>query len=612
MTPVTSSPTPGLRTFSSSATAADLRSASTITFDVETNALRPRDVTTIHCCAIHKGNQTQLLKDPKEWLEILENAEVLVGHNIIQYDIPAILNVYPEFKPKGKLIDTLILCRMLYPNILDTDFKKKWDGMPIQLYGRHSLEAYGFRLGYSKRHADLADFSELTEELAERCVCDVELNVKLWHRLQPKAESIPCAVDLEMRFASLVALQERSGFAFNVQGALELECEINQQLNTLSERLRQRFPFVDGGLFTPKRDNGPRGYVAGAAMCRLVDLNPNSRDHIAWVLQNHLDWKPEEFTKEGKPKVDETVLSKIPGAEDFVSHLTLQKRLGQLSTGNNAWLKLVERDNRIHGSVITVGCATARCSHVNPNMAQVPAVRSVLGPECRALFGPGRLGGGGSTKQVGVDLSGIEARCLAHYLWPFDGGLFADEVLNGDIHTANQKAAGLSSRDQAKTFFYALMYGAGAEKLGLITGQDGGKLKRKYFRNMPALAKLTKAVTDKAESEGFVKALDGRQIQIRSAHSSLNFLLQSAGAIISKLWYITCYDELTKAGLVYGADWSFLAHVHDEIQFAALEQHSERVGELAVRSAALAGTALGFRIEVGAEFKVGDTWAECH
>jgi DNA polymerase I-like protein with 3'-5' exonuclease and polymerase domains len=347
-------------------------------------------------------------------------------------------------------------------------------------------------------------------------------------------------------------------------------------------------------------------------MCRLTDLNPNSREHIAWVLQNSLEWKPDEFTDTGKPKVDETVLSKIPGAEDFVSHLTLQKRLGQLSTGNNAWLKLVERDNRIHGSVITVGCATARCSHVNPNMAQVPAVRSALGPECRALFGPGFLGRERSTKQVGVDLSGIEARCLAHYLWPFDDGKFADEVLNGDIHTANQKAAGLATRDQAKTFFYALMYGAGPDKLGLITGQDGAALKRKYFRNMPALASLTKRVIAKAEDEGFVKALDGRQIQIRSSHSALNFLLQSAGAIISKLWYNTCYDEITAEGFTYGKDWSFLAHVHDEVQFSVRAEHAEQIGLIAVRSSRLAGEALGLRIAIDSEYKVGDNWAECH
>ena len=583
-----------------------------VTFDVETNALKIRDVTKIHCCAVSDGKNTVLYKDPKEWLQVLEDADVLIGHNIIQYDIPAIQQLYPTFKPKGKVVDTLILCRMLYPDILDRDFQKKWEGMPIQLYGRHSLEAYGFRLGYTKRHAGLTDFSVLTDELAERCVCDVELNRKLWARLQPKADDIPCAVDLEMRFAQLIALQERSGFGFNVQGALELEAEINQQLNTLGERLRQRFPFVDGGLFTPKRDNKTRGYVAGAAMCRLVDLNPNSRDHVAWVLQTLLEWKPEEFTKEGKPKVDETVLSKIPGAEDFVSHFTLQKRLGQLSTGNNAWLKLVESDNRIHGSVITVGCATARCSHVNPNMAQVPAVRSVLGPECRALFGPGRLGGGRSTKQVGVDLSGIEARCLAHYLWPFDDGKFADEVLNGDIHTANQKAAGLATRDQAKTFFYALMYGAGAEKLGLITGQDGAKLKRKYFRNMPALASLSKRVVAKAEDEGFVKALDGRQIRIRSSHSALNFLLQSAGAIISKLWYITCFDELSKAGFEYGVDWIFLAHIHDEVQFAVAAERAEELGAIAVRASGLAGAALGLRVAIDSEFKIGTNWEECH
>lgn len=583
-----------------------------VTFDVETNALKIRDVTKIHCCAVSDGTNTVLYKDSKEWLQVLEDADVLIGHNIIQYDIPAIQQLYPTFKPKGKVVDTLILCRMLYPDILDRDFKKKWEGMPIQLYGRHSLEAYGFRLGYTKRHAGLEDFSVLTDELAERCICDVELNRKLWARLQPKADDIPCAVDLEMRFAQLIALQERSGFGFNVQGALELEAEINQQLNTLGERLRQRFPFVDGGLFTPKRDNKTRGYVGGAAMCRLTDLNPNSRDHVAWVLQTLLEWKPEEFTKEGKPKVDETVLSKIPGAEDFVSHFTLQKRLGQLSTGNNAWLKLVESDNRIHGSVITVGCATARCSHVNPNMAQVPAVRSALGPECRALFGPGLLGGGRSTKQVGVDLSGIEARCLAHYLWPFDDGKFADEVLNGDIHTANQKAAGLATRDQAKTFFYALMYGAGAEKLGLITGQDGAKLKRKYFRNMPALASLSKRVVAKAEDEGFVKGLDGRRIMIRSSHSALNFLLQSAGAIISKLWYNTCYDELTAAGFTYGVDWSFLAHVHDEVQFAVAGERAEELGLIAVGSSRLAGDALGLRIAIDSEYKIGDNWAECH
>ncbi len=173
----------------------ELVSTSTMTFDVETNALKPREVTKIHCCAISQHGETKLYKDPQEWLPLLEEADVIAGHNVIQYDIPAIQNLYPDFKPKGLVLDTLILCRMVYPNLLDLDFKKKWPGMPMQMYGRHSLEAYGFRLGHSKRHADMTDFSELTEELAERCVCDVELNVKLLERLKPQIESMKAQLD---------------------------------------------------------------------------------------------------------------------------------------------------------------------------------------------------------------------------------------------------------------------------------------------------------------------------------------------------------------------------------------------------------------------------------
>ena len=609
------------------ATQAALKSMSMIIFDIETNALKIDDITKIHCCALSNGGDTVLYTDPDEWLPILENAEVIVGHNIIQYDLVAIKHLYPKFNPKGKIIDTLIVARMLRSNILDIDFKKKWRDMPMQMYGRHSLEAYGYRLHLNKKHADLQDFSVLSKELEERCKCDVDVTVKLWNRLQPEANAIPYAVDLEMRFATLISKQERSGFAFDVKGALELEAMIVEKLNTLDERLRQRFPFIDGGIFTPKRDNQSRGYIASCPMSRLIPINPNSRDHIAWILKNHLKWNAEVFTDTGKAKIDETVLKEIPGAEDFVSFLTLQKRLSQLSTGKSAWLKLVSKDNRIHGSVITVGCATQRASHVHPNTAQIPAVRSYLGKECRTLFGPnvlpllipkGRLskyefsGVGELTKQVGCDLSGIEARALAHYLWPFDNGKFAKEVIEGDIHTANQLAAGLESRDLAKTFFYGLIYGAGSEKLGKITGQNGKKLKQRYYKNMPALAELTKRVTSKAESEGIIKAIDGRPITIRSPHSALNFLLQSCGAIISKLWYNICYDELIKAGYEYGKDWSFLAHVHDEIQFAVKAPIAEDVARIATTSSEIAGDRLRMRITIESEYKIGSNWAECH
>ncbi len=599
---------------------------STILFDIETNGLKLSEITKIHCCAVGDSSRIKLYK--KDWLKILEEAEVLIGHNIIQYDIPAIKKIYPSFKPKGKVIDTLILARMFYPDILDIDHKRKWKNMPIQMYGRHKLEAYGYRLGLHKEHADMTDFSELTDELAERCKSDVKVTAMLWRRLQPKVNKYPSAVDLEMRFATLISKQEHSGFAFDCEGAMKLEAEIVSQLKDIDERLRQRFPFVDGGLFTPKRNDSSRGYIAKATMCRLVPLNPNSRDHIAWVLKNHLKWNAETFTNTGKPKIDEGVLKNISGAEDFLTSLTLQKRLGQLSTGSNAWLRLVESDHRIHGSVITVGCATQRASHIHPNMSQIPAVRSYLGSECRALFGPnvlpncslpkGRLSKKSSMveedspKQVGCDLSGIEARALSSYLWPFDNGKFAKEVLEGDLHSANQHAAGLETRDLAKTFFYGLIYGAGSERLSKITGQNGKKLKQRYYKNMPALAELTKRVTAKAEQEGVIKAIDGRPIKIRSPHSALNFLLQSCGAIVSKLWYNICYDDLINAGMVYGKDWTFLAHVHDEIQFSVRGPLSQQLAEIATEASKKAGKELNIRIPIESEYKIGNNWAECH
>tara|TARA_A100000164_G_scaffold339175_1_gene334009 strand:- start:1306 stop:3177 length:1872 start_codon:yes stop_codon:yes gene_type:complete len=623
MTLTTPLTTTNSKTSWTTANQTNLDSISTIVFDIETDALKIKDVSKIHCCGINDSRSTQVYT--KNWLKILEEADVLIGHNIIQYDIPCIQHIYPEFKPKGKIIDTLILARMFYPDILDIDYKKKWKDMPLKLYGKHKLEAYGYRLGFHKKHADLEDFLQFTPELAERCTSDVDVTAMLWLRLQPKVNAAPSAVDLEMRFASLISLQEQSGFHFDCKGAMELEAKIVSQLKDIDKELRQSFPYVNGGLFTPKRNDSSKGYVALATMCRLSPLNPNSRDHIAWVLKNHLSWDADVFTNTGKPKIDETVLKKIPGAKGFLSLLTLQKRLSQLSTGTNAWLKLVESD-RIHGNVITCGCATMRAAHVSPNMAQVPAVRSFLGTECRTLFGPDVLPkmytstrrvnkenpGIVLTKQVGVDLSGIEARCLSHVLQPFDGGKFAKEVIEGDIHKANQIAAGLASRDLAKTFFYGLIYGAGAEKLGKITGQNGKKLKQKYYKNMPALAELTKRITAKAETEGKIKGLDGRPIKIRSPHSALNFCLQSMGAIISKAWYNICYEELLRAGLVYGQDWSFLVHVHDEIQFAVREPYAQQLAEIATNASLLAGQKYKMRIPIESEYKIGNNWGECH
>ena len=189
-------------------------------------------------------------------------------------------------------------------------------------------------------------------------------------------------------------------------------------------------------------------------------------------------------------KVDEAVLKGIdhPIAADLLSFLLVQKRLGQLAEGQQAWLKL-QKNGVIHGRVNTNGAVTGRCTHSTPNVAQVPSVRADYGKECRELFTVRK-----GYKLVGCDASGLELRMLAHYMAFYDRGEYAKIVTEGDVHTVNQKAAGLETRDQAKTMIYALLYGAGDHKMGEIIGggaREGQQLKRKFFSSLPALARLT-------------------------------------------------------------------------------------------------------------------------
>jgi DNA polymerase I-like protein with 3'-5' exonuclease and polymerase domains len=285
----------------------------------------------------------------------------------------------------------------------------------------------------------------------------------------------------------------------------------------------------------------------------------------------------------------------------------VQKRIGQLAEGDQAWLKKVGNDDRIHGSVITNGAVTGRATHSNPNMAQVPSVSAPFGTECRTLF---HVPQGKSL--VGADLSGLELRCLAHYMAKWDGGSYGRTLLEGDIHTVNQNAAGLPTRNQAKTFIYGFLYGAGAAKIGSIVGKgaaEGQRLKSRFLKQLPALAKLVEAV-QYASNRGYLLGLDGRKLFVRSSHAALNTLLQSAGALIAKQSLVE-FDRL-----VLERGWSdkvkLVAWIHDEIQVETDEDIAEEVGTLAVRAFELAGTYFGFRIPITGEFRVGRNWAETH
>jgi DNA polymerase I-like protein with 3'-5' exonuclease and polymerase domains len=318
-------------------------------------------------------------------------------------------------------------------------------------------------------------------------------------------------------------------------------------------------------------------------------------------------WKPKAFTDSGEPKVDETVLSGIdlPEARLLQEYLLLNKRIGQLATGKQAWLKM-ERGGKIHGRVNHMGAVTSRCTHSNPNTAQIPSVGAPYGKECRELF----ISPSGYSL-LGADASGLELRCLAHYMAAYDDGSYADVVLNGDIHTANQKAAGLESRNQAKTFIYGFLYGSGDEKTGKIIGKgakEGKAIKKKFLAKLPALKYLKDAVAKAADERGFVKGLDGRIIPIRHSHAALNTLLQSAGAIICKTWYVFISRAIKQSKL----DAQIVAFIHDEVQVVVKKGQEDEAGRVILQCMRDVERHFKFRCRLDSEYKYGNNWADTH
>ena len=429
-------------------------------------------------------------------------------------------------------------------------------------------------------------------------------------------------VALEMRMASIMAQQEASGFRFDLQAAERVRAEFEQEMKELQDKIAKRFIYVPGKVYTPKRANKTKGYVAGAPMTKLLDFNPTSRQHIAWALQNFSSARFTKVTDTGKPKVDEAALSELRDSalqqgntklheecEMFIRLLTLQKWMGQLSEGSNSWFNTIAADGCIHHSC-SLATISGRNAHRSPNLGQV-----VSAPWARQLFipHPGMV-------MVGADLEGLELRALGHYLAVFDEGAFADVVVNGDIHTQNAERVGCT-RSEVKSLVYGFIYGAGDVKLGHILHPElsdaqkkslGTELRRKFLDAIPGLEPLVNAVKAKVRSAGQLKAIDGRPIFCRAEHSSLNFLLQSCGAILSKRWCVIGQDLLNDAGLTYDHDYTRCAYVHDEVQLSVVPAEVDRVKELLVAAAPQAGRYYNFRVPITAAADHGDNWAATH
>lgn len=607
-------------------------------FDIEANGFL--DVMTkVHCIVTEEvsGDQAIHAYDPSELSEgltHLENTETLVGHNIIDYDLPALKKIFSDFNFNGKIVDTLVMSRVAYPNLKELDFnlikrqaknKNRDECFPARLVGRHGLEAWGYRLKFNKGEYGKQDdaWDTYSPEMLEYCKQDVALNKKLYIHL--KNAGVPSHVfKMEQDCFEICREQKKHGFPFDVSKAVQLHRTLLQQKQLLVASITQEL----GGPFiykleekTPARTiryknplQADRFKGASYTSIKVQEFNANSRVHIGKRLVSRLNWKAPEFTTEGYPAVSEETLKtlKHPLGKTLDEYFMIEKRLGMLADGRYGWLRLVEDDGAIHGSVNTMGAGTSRCTHSKPNMAQIPSVNVPYGKECRELFHAPE-----GWKLFGTDASGLELRMLAHYMSRWDGGAYGKIILEGDIHTANQEAAGLPTRNNAKTFIYAFLYGAGDGKIGSIVNGSrakGASLKNKFFRKTPAIKALLDAVQSVAKKQGYVKGLDGRKIPVRSAHSALNFLLQGAGAIVCKLWMVNMHKLMKDLGYVSGRDYKQVAFVHDELQWLFREDVLDIFTLHAVSSDAMDLTReqLGIRIQLDTDSNLGDNYAETH
>lgn len=672
--------------------------------DLETDGLL-ENVTKIHCIAAKDIDSGEMhFFEParvEDGVRLLASADLVVFHNGVNFDVPVLEKLFPQYAiDKSKVFDTLVATRLIWTNIKDIDaglLKKKQ--IPGALYGSHKLEAWGYRLKLQKGEyvSDFKDkvgetytpgmeWLEYSPEMGEYNRLDVEVTHALYEKILSKEYSSE-ALELEHRIAWLMAQQERNGFPFDKDAAVMLYAKLAQRRGELERELRDFFRwwfapagtvvsaktrkvFHESPLGTQQRrvkEKGREPYFQTGyyeefnegspyTKIKVVEFNPASRDHIADRLIKLYGWRPEVFTDGGKPKVDEEVMGGLDYAPTplLTEYLTVAKRISQLAEGEQAWMK-VEKRGKIHGSINPNGAVTGRATHAFPNMSQVPASNSPYGTECRALFGVPK-----GWIQVGTDASGLELRCLAHFMARYDGGKYGNVLLNGDIHWTNTQAMGLTDEDRdkhsprhdilrggSKTFSYGFLYGAGDLKAGRIVygiilqlkanglpygdlvklffgGNEspseeelknaGRKLKATFLKKLPALKRLIESVKESAK-KGYILGLDKRLLHIRSSHSALNTLLQSAGAVVCKMWLVLLEDRLQASGLKHGwdGDYAFMAWAHDEAQIACRNQNiADFVAKTAEECVALAGEHFNFRCPLAGESKQGTNWSMTH
>ena len=585
---------------------------SRVVFDIETNGLEPTCVWVICVSDIDSGiKQVFTSTQWGDFNAYIRTVDEVIGHNIIGYDIPACEKLLKTDFSGLKVTDTLVMSRLANP---------QRDG--------HSLKWWGEQLGYPKGDHD--DWSQYSTEMLSYCKQDVSINEQVYTALVSELDSFGNeSLILEHEVQNIIQQQVRNGWLLDLPKATDLVAELKEESYNLEEEVQRVFKplptFIKEVSPKIKKDGstsivglkflGDRWTEVGGPFSRIdwPIFNLGSRQQIGRYLK-HFGWRPEEFTETGLPKVSEKTLKTVKGIPEaalIASYLLVGKRIAQVSS----WILALDDDGRVRGYVNPNGTVTGRMSHSKPNVAQVTASKHDKDTE-EMLWG--KAGGWGAdcrscwivpkgNKLVGIDASGLELRMLAHYMKDDD---YITELLSGDIHTINMKAAGLTSRSAAKTFIYAYLYGAGDAKIGAIVGggkKQGKQLKARFLAGTPALMELKNNVAQ-AAARGYVFSLDKRKVFIRSEHSALNTLLQSAGAMVMKQALVILDDYATRWKL----DYKFVGNIHDEFQVEVREDHAARFGSLAASCIEAAGIYFNLRCPLAGEFKVGNNWAETH